>query len=71
MAERYALPALPLSEVARRLSISRSSAHRLVASGELPAIRIGITWRVLTADFDAYVDRMRGEAVRRYRRVRG
>jgi excisionase family DNA binding protein len=70
MAERYALPALPLSEVARRLSISRSSAHRLVASGELPAIRIGLSWRVLRSDFDSYVERLRAEAEQHYRGIR-
>lgn len=70
MAERYALPALPLSEVARRLSISRSSAHRLVASGELPAIRIGLSWRVLRSDFDSYVERLREEAEQHYRGIR-
>lgn len=70
MVERYASPALPLAEVARRLAISRSSAHRLVSSGELPAIRIGSTWRVLRDDFDAYVESVRAESDRRYRQVR-
>ncbi|HUH03804.1 MAG TPA: helix-turn-helix domain-containing protein [Kofleriaceae bacterium] len=62
---------MPLSEVARRLSISRAAAYRLVCSAQLRGIRIGTSWRVLQVDYDAYVDRMRAEAERRYRRVRG
>lgn len=64
------VPAIRLSEVARRLAISRASAYRLVQSGQLPGVRIGATWRVLRVDFDAYLDRMRTDAERRYRRAR-
>lgn len=63
-------PAMRLSEVARRLAISRASAYRLVLSGQLSGVRVGTTWRVLRADFDAYVDRIRGEAELRYRNAR-
>ena len=62
---------MPLAEVARRLAISRAAAYRLVTSGQLPGIRIGTSWRVLRVDFDAYLDRMRADAERRYRQVRG
>lgn len=63
-------PAIRLSEVARRLAISRASAYRLVQSGQLSGVRVGTTWRVLQADFDAYLDRMRADAERRYRGAR-
>lgn len=63
-------PAIRLSEVARRLAISRASAYRLVQSGQLSGVRVGTTWRVLRADFDAYLERLRAEAERRYRRIR-
>lgn len=59
-----------LSEVARRLTISRAAAYRLVRSGQLCGIQIGQTWRVLRADFDAYLDERRAEAERRYRQAR-
>jgi excisionase family DNA binding protein len=59
-----------LSEVARRLTISRAAAYRLVRSGQLRGIRVGQTWRVLRADFDAYLDELRAEAERRYRQAR-
>ena len=59
-----------LSEVARRLTISRAAAYRLVRSGQLRGIRVGRTWRVLRADFDACLGELRSEAERRYRRAR-
>jgi excisionase family DNA binding protein len=63
-------PALRLSEIAGRLAISRAAAYRLVRSGQLQAIRVGQTWRVLRADFDAYLDGRRAEAEGRYRAAR-
>lgn len=59
-----------LSEVARRLTISRAAVYRLVRSGQLSGIRVGQTWRVLRADFDAYLDERRAEAELRYRQAR-
>jgi excisionase family DNA binding protein len=59
-----------LSEVARRLTVSRAAAYRLVRSGQLRGIRVGQTWRVLRADFDAYLGELRSEAERRYRQAR-
>jgi excisionase family DNA binding protein len=70
MNEPYTSPALRLAEVARRLSISRSSAHRLVSSGQLRGIRVGQTWRVLRADFEAYIEQRRADAERCYRDAR-
>jgi excisionase family DNA binding protein len=67
----YSQPAMRLSEVARRLAISRASAYRLVLSGQLSGVRVGTTWRVLRVDFEAYLERIRGEAELRYRNVRG
>jgi excisionase family DNA binding protein len=60
-------PAMRLSEVARRLAISRAGAYRLVRAGQLPGIQVGRTWRVLRSDFEAYLDAQRSEAERRYR----
>jgi excisionase family DNA binding protein len=57
---------LRLTEVARRLAISRAAAYRLVRSGRLAGIQIGETWRVLRVDFDAYVEARRAEAERRF-----
>ncbi len=62
--------ALRLSEVAALLGVSKSSVNRLIHSGELPSILVGSTWRVLRRDFEAYVDRLHGEAEARYARSR-
>jgi excisionase family DNA binding protein len=59
-----------LAEVARRLAISRAAAYRLVRSGQLPGVRIGQTWRVLRADFDAYLAKCRADAELRYQLAR-
>ena len=63
-------PALRLSDVAARLAISRSSAHRLVISGALRGFLVGSTWRVLAVDFEAYVEQQRADAEARYQRAR-
>jgi excisionase family DNA binding protein len=60
-----------LSEVARRLAISRAAAYRLVRSGHLRGIQVGQTWRVLHADFDAYLAARLAEAEHRYRHAQG
>ena len=65
--EAVQAPAMRLAEVAERLAISRAAAYRLVRSGLLRGIQVGETWRVLGADFDAYVEARRAEAERRYR----
>lgn len=47
---------LKLAEVAERLSISRTAAYRLAASGELRSVRFGkSTVRVLPADLDDFI----------------
>lgn len=47
---------LRVSEVARRLSISRSRAYELVANGTIPGVvRLGSSVRVRKADLEAWV----------------
>ena len=74
MAERYEPIAMTLREVAERLNIGKTSAHRLVTSGEIRGFRIGSehagSWRVLRSDFDAYVDSRRAAAEAAYQRAR-
>lgn len=47
---------LPVEVVANRLSLSRSRVYELLASGELPSIRIGRSRRIRRDDLIAYVD---------------
>jgi excisionase family DNA binding protein len=49
--------ALSVSGIARELDISKRTAARLVETGELKAHRVRRQWRVLRADFDAYLAR--------------
>ena len=44
-------------ELAQRLGISRSKAYQLMASGELPVIKIGRLLRVRAVDLDAWLER--------------
>lgn len=46
---------LRAEEVARLLGISRSKAFALLATNELPAIRIGRSVRVARADLEAWI----------------
>lgn len=74
MTERYEPIAMTLREVAERLDIGKTSAHRLVTSGELRGFRIGSedggTWRVLRSDFEAYIESRRAAAEAAYARAR-
>ncbi len=44
-----------LEDVARILQISVATVRKLVANGDIPAIRIGKQWRVTREAFEAYV----------------
>jgi excisionase family DNA binding protein len=45
------------AEVARRLSVPESDALALIESGDLPAKKIGSTYRVKRSELDAYLSR--------------
>ena len=46
---------LPVKVVAKTLGIGKTKAYELIASGELPAVRIGAKLLVRADDLDAYV----------------
>jgi excisionase family DNA binding protein len=46
---------LTVAEVARALRVSNMTVYRLVNSGELPALRIGKSYRLREDDIDKYV----------------
>lgn len=71
LSDPHALPlliALPrlleVSHVAHRLSASPEFVRRLIREGRLPAIRLGIRWRVDPRDLEAYIDACRTAHVR-------
>lgn len=46
---------LTVGEVARLLRVSNMTVYRLVHAGELPAARIGKSYRIRSADVDRYL----------------
>jgi excisionase family DNA binding protein len=52
---RQDAPLLSVPEVAERLAVSSSTVRRLIASGSLPAVRIGGQVRVDRSELFAYV----------------
>jgi excisionase family DNA binding protein len=49
-------------EVARRLQVSRARAYQLLASREIPVVRVGRLVRVDPGDLDAYIRNQRDTA---------
>lgn len=48
---------LQISDVAETLNISMRQAYGLVTSGELPAIKVGKSWRIEGTELEAYIQR--------------
>ncbi|MCC5848524.1 MAG: helix-turn-helix domain-containing protein [Verrucomicrobia bacterium] len=54
--ERRSLKLLTFSAAAHRLNLSRSTVHRMVNDGQLPAVTIrGNTRRILESDIEAWI----------------
>lgn len=53
------LPLMPTPEVATFLGVTTKTVHNLIASRQLPAVRVGSRWKVDPADLDKYVRRNR------------
>jgi excisionase family DNA binding protein len=47
---------LTVAEVARRLRVSNMTVYRLINAGELPAARIGKSYRLRETDVDVYLE---------------
>lgn len=46
---------LTIAEVASMMRVSKMTVYRLVHSGELPAVRVGRSFRVPESDVDEYL----------------
>lgn len=57
-------PFLTVSEVAGRLRVSTMTVYRLINAGQLPAVRVGRSFRLRPRDLDGY---LAGPAVRTVR----
>ncbi len=54
------MAALTLPMVAERLACPVATARKLVASRQIRGFKLGIQWRVESADLEAFVDERRG-----------
>lgn len=52
----------PISAVQSALSVSRSAAYSLVASGEIRSVKLGRSRRVDLRDLERFIAELRGEA---------
>lgn len=52
-------PLLSLTEVARRLGVTRRTVERFKERGQLPCVKIGGSVRVLPSDLEEYLRRAR------------
>lgn len=48
---------LQIADVAETLNISARQAYSLVTSGELPAIKVGKSWRIEASELESYIQR--------------
>ena len=48
---------LTIAEVAATMRVSKMTVYRLVHNGELPAVRVGRSFRVTEKDVNAYLER--------------
>jgi excisionase family DNA binding protein len=55
---------LTLADTAELLNISTKQAYAIVRSGELPAIKVGTSWRVERSVLESYIEAMYEESRR-------
>ena len=47
---------LTAAEVADLMRVSKMTVYRLIKAGELPAVRVGKSYRIFESDLDAYLE---------------
>lgn len=61
---------LNVKEAAADLGVSVDQVKKLITSGELPAVDVGIAtrsfWRIAQADLDAWLEKRREQTARRF-----
>lgn len=48
---------LQIADVAETLNISARAVYALISSGELPAIKVGKSWRIEVDELEGYIQR--------------
>ena len=51
-----------VAEVAEELRVSNMTVYRLVQSGQIPAVRVGRSYRIRATDFDRYLSEQYNQA---------
>jgi excisionase family DNA binding protein len=51
---------LTVQEVAELMRVSTMTVYRLIKAGDLPAARVGRSYRLRAGEVDAYLDRAQG-----------
>jgi putative molybdopterin biosynthesis protein len=54
---------LTVGEIAASLKISEATVYGLVREGEIPAFRVGRSWRIEAKDFNDYIRRQKARPV--------
>lgn len=61
---------LNVKDAAEELDVSPDQIKKLILSGDLPAVNVGIAsrtfWRIARSDLDAWVEKRRNETARRF-----
>jgi len=47
---------LTVEEVAKLLKLSKITIYRLIKTGEIPAYKIGASWRINKEDLESYIE---------------
>ncbi len=51
---------LTVEEVAKLLKLSKITIYRLIKTGEIPAYKVGASWRINKDDLEAYIESRKG-----------
>ena len=62
MAQSFPRPVPDGDQVARPLRVSSMTVYRLIKSGEMPAVRVGKSYRLREDDIDAWLAKQYTEA---------
>ncbi len=54
--------ALTVRRVAERLNVNDRTVYRMAQAGEIPAFKVAGTWRMLSADLDAWIEKQKAIA---------
>lgn len=51
--------ALTVRQVAERLNVNERTVYRMAQAAEIPAFKVAGTWRILTSDLSAWIEKQK------------